>query len=287
MISQRFRAGSRVPLIALNSGAEVPQLGFGVFQIAPERAQAAVEAALEAGYRHLDTAAAYNNEAAVGAAIRASGIARDEIFVTTKLRNGEQGYDSALAAFDAANARLGLGYVDLYLIHWPSPARDAYLQSWRALETLLADGRVRSIGVSNFLRHHLERLLAGSNVIPAINQVERHPAFQQRDVCAFSRSAGIHVEAYSPLGQGTALTSPVIVALALRHGVTPAQIVVRWQLQHDVIVIPKTVDPVRMRENLDVFGFELSAEEIADIDALETGERIGNDPDTFEIAQIR
>jgi diketogulonate reductase-like aldo/keto reductase len=276
-----------VPQLTLNNGVTIPQLGYGVFQVPPDEAQRAVEAALEAGYRHIDTAAAYYNEEGVGAGVRASGIPRDEIFVTTKLRNGDQGYDSALAAFAETNNRLGIDYVDLYLIHWPSPARDSYVPSWKALESLYSDGAVRAIGVSNFLEPHLERLLAETDVVPAVNQIELHPAFQQAGLASHSRAKGIEVEAYSPIGQGASLTSDTVTGLAEKYGVTPAQVVLRWHLQNGNIVIPKTVTPERMRENIGAAGFELADDDIAAIDGLEAGGRIGADPATAEFSQMR
>jgi diketogulonate reductase-like aldo/keto reductase len=275
------------PSIRLTDDVAIPQIGFGVFQVPPDGAQKAVEAALGAGYRHVDTAAAYNNEKGVGAAVRASGLPRDQIFVTTKLRNGEHGTESAAAAFESSLVRLGLDYVDLYLIHWPSPARNRYVESWRVMESLVADGRARSIGVSNFLPHHLERLIRETETVPAVNQIEVHPRFQQRDVVAFSRGLGIAIEAYSPLGQGAELDDPVILDIARTRGISPAQVILRWHLQSGNIVIPKSVDPSRMAQNLDVTEFELSAEEFGRITDLESGERIGADPDTFEITQIR
>jgi diketogulonate reductase-like aldo/keto reductase len=276
-----------IPSVTLNSGVRIPQLGYGVFQVPPEDAQRAVETALELGYRHIDTAAAYNNESGVGAGIRASGLARDEVFVTTKLRNGEQGYDSAKTALADSLTRLGTDHVDLYLIHWPSPARDQYVPSWRALNELNEEGLVRSIGVSNFLHSHLNRLIAETGVTPAVNQIELHPTHQQADLVAYTRAKGIAIEAYSPLGQGTELTEPVIVEVARTHNVTPAQVILRWHLDNGNIVIPKSADPSRMAVNVDVFGFELTAAEAAAISALERGNRIGGDPNVFEITQIR
>jgi diketogulonate reductase-like aldo/keto reductase len=276
-----------VPTVTLRNGVHIPQLGYGVFQVPPEDAQRAVESALEVGYRHIDTAAAYNNEAGVGAGIAASGLARNDVFVTTKLRNGNQGFDSAKRALADSLGRLRLDYVDLYLIHWPSPARDQYVPSWRAMEEMNGDGLARAIGVSNFLPHHLERLLAETDVPPAVNQIELHPSYQQVQLAQFSRSHGIAVEAYSPLGQGSALAEPVIVELAQKYAVTPAQVILRWHLQNGNIVIPKSANPSRMSENFDVFGFELAADDLSAISALERGDRIGSDPDLFEITQIR
>jgi 2,5-diketo-D-gluconate reductase A len=278
---------TQVPMIELNNGVSIPQVGFGVFQVPEDQTQQAVEAALEVGYRHIDTAAGYYNEAGVGAAVRASGLPREEVFVTTKLRNGDQGHDSALRAFEDSRKALGLDYVDLYLVHWPVPSLDRYVETWRAFEKLLADQVVRAIGVSNFLPEHLERLLAETDVVPAVNQIEVHPTFQQPATQEASRRAGIAVEAYSPLGQGADLDDPVVTAIADRLGVTPAQVVLRWHLQQGIIVIPKSVNPQRMRENLDLFGFELTDEDMAAITGLDTPNRIGADPATAAFTQFR
>jgi 2,5-diketo-D-gluconate reductase A len=275
------------PRVVLNNGVEIPQVGFGVFQIPEEGAQSAVESALAAGYRHIDTAAAYNNEAGVGAAIKASGIPRDEIFVTTKLRNGNQGTDSVRREYDGSRQALGLDVIDLYLIHWPSPARNLYVDSWKTMEKLYANGQIRAIGVSNFLQPHLDRLLAETDVVPAVNQIEIHPRFQQRDVVAHGRKSGIAEEAYSPLGQGTYLDNPAVTLIADRLGVTPAQVVLRWHLQNGTILIPKSENPERMRTNLDIFGLTLTDADISAIDALESNGRIGGDPMNAEWTQIR
>lgn len=272
---------SDVPVLTLNNGIQIPQLGFGVFQVPPGQTEAVVSTALEVGYRSIDTAAAYQNEEGVGRAIASCGLDRDEIFVTTKLWNADHGYDRALRAFDAALARLGLDTLDLYLIHWPVPAADRYVETWKALEKLASDGRARAIGVSNFGVEHLRRLVEETATVPAVNQVELHPYFQQTDLRAEHAELGIATEAWSPLGQGGALLSDAtITRLADRHGVTPAQVVLRWHLQLGNIVIPKSANPARMRQNLDVFSFELSAEELSAIADLETGERIGPDPAT-------
>jgi len=273
--------------LELNNGVKIPQLGFGVFQVLPDEAQRTVEYALEVGYRHIDTAAAYNNESGVGAAVKASGLARDEVFVTTKLRNGEQGYESALRAFDDTLERLGLETVDLYLIHWPFPSARRYADSWRALEKLYADGRVRAVGVSNFLTEHLDELARQSELVPTVNQIELHPTFQQRALADDCRRRGIAVEAYSPLGQGADLESATVRTVAEAHGVTPAQAVLRGHLQRGHIVIPKSATPRRIVENLSVDHFELSSVELEAIDALESGSRIGGDPATFALSQIR
>jgi diketogulonate reductase-like aldo/keto reductase len=271
---------SSVPAVTLNNGVAIPQLGFGVFQIPDDETATAVGSALEAGYRSIDTAAIYGNERGVGRALAASELPRDEIFVTTKLWNSEQGYDSTLAAFDASLAKLGLDQVDLYLIHWPTPARDLYVDTWRAFEKLLADGRTRAIGVSNFTIGHLRRLFDETGVVPAVNQVELHPRFQQRELRAFHAEHGIATEAWSPLAQGgDLLADPALAAIAERHGRTPAQVVLRWHLQLDNVVIPKSATPARIRENFDLFDFTLTDEDLTAIGALDRGERIGPDPD--------
>ncbi|MET7297696.1 aldo/keto reductase [Embleya sp. NPDC005575] len=271
-----------VPDITLNNGATIPQLGFGVFQVDNDEATTAVATALEVGYRSIDTAAAYGNEAGVGRALAASSVPRAELFVTTKLWNTAQGYDSTLVAFDESVAKLGLDYVDMYLIHWPTPNRDRYLDTWRAFEKLLADGRVRTIGVSNFQPDHLIRLLEHTAVVPSVNQVELHPYFQQGKVRGYDRAHAIATEAWSPLGQGGELLGdPVIAEVARAHGRSAAQVVLRWHLQLGNIVIPKSVTPSRIRENFEVFDFELSAAELGAINALDRGGRIGPDPDTL------
>ncbi|GAA1189212.1 aldo/keto reductase [Streptomyces hebeiensis] len=270
-----------VPHIVLNNGVRIPQLGFGVFQVAPDRTTDTVLAALEAGYRSVDTAAAYGNEEGVGRALAGSGLPREELFVTTKLWNDAQGYDSALAAFDTSLRKLGLDHVDLYLVHWPTPARDRYVDTWRALETLLADGRARAIGVSNFQTPHLQRILDETSVVPAVNQIELHPAFQQAELRDFHAQHDIATEAWSPLAQGALLQDEAIVEVAARHEKTPAQIVLRWHLQLGNVVIPKSATPARIRENIDVFDFALSESDMAAISTLDQGRRTGPDPDTF------
>ncbi|MET8578962.1 aldo/keto reductase [Streptomyces sp. NPDC005012] len=270
-----------VPAVTLNNGVTIPQLGFGVFQVPDEETTAAVTAALEAGYRSIDTAAIYGNEAGVGKALAASGIAREELFVTTKLWNTDQGYDATLRAFDESLAKLGLDHVDLYLIHWPTPARDLYLDTWRAFERLAADGRIRAAGVSNFRPAHLRRLLDHSSLVPAVNQVELHPGLQQAELRAAHAELGIATEAWSPLAQGAVLEDEAVETLARRYDRSPAQIVLRWHLQLGNIVIPKSVTPTRIAENIDVFGFALTEEEMASLAALDRGLRTGPDPDTF------
>ena len=276
-----------MPDLTLHNGVTIPQLGFGVFQVPPDEAQRTVEHALEVGYRHIDTAAAYNNESGVGAAVKASGLPRDEVFVTTKLRNGEQGYDSALKAYADSCERLGLDHADLYLIHWPFPSAGRYVDSWRALEKLYADGAVRAVGVSNFLPEHLDELSRSSDLVPTVNQIELHPTFQQRELAQDCRQRGIAVEAYSPLGQGADLGAPAVTEIAAAHEVTAAQVILRWHLQSGHIVIPKSNTPQRIVENLSVDGFELTSSELEAVDALEAGSRIGGDPATFALSQIR
>ncbi|WP_261720362.1 aldo/keto reductase [Streptomyces sp. FZ201] len=270
-----------VPTVTLNNGVEIPQLGFGVFQVPDAETTAAVTEALRAGYRSVDTAAIYGNEAGTGKALADSGIAREDLFVTTKLWNADQGHDATLRAFDASLAALGLDYVDLYLIHWPTPARDLYRESWKAIERLVADGRVRAAGVSNFQPAHLRRLIDGASIVPAVNQIELHPGLQQAELRALHAELGIATEAWSPLAQGAALKDEAIVTIAGRHGKSPAQVVLRWHLQLGNVVIPKSVTPQRIRENLDVFDFTLSEEEMAAIAALDRGLRTGPDPDTL------
>ncbi|WP_030612729.1 aldo/keto reductase [Streptomyces sclerotialus] len=276
---------SKVPHITLNNGVTMPQLGFGVWQIPDDEAFKAVGHALEAGYRSIDTAAIYGNEEGTGKALAASGIARDELFVTTKLWNTEQGYDSTLRAFDASLAKLGLDYVDLYLIHWPLPARDTYVDTYKAFEKIQADGRAKAIGVSNFQPPHLQRLLNETSVVPAVNQIELHPELQQSDSRAFHAEHDIATEAWSPLGQGKGLLENATIGkLAEKHGKTPAQIVLRWHLQLGNVVIPKSATPSRIKENFDVFGFELDADDMKTIAGLDAGNRLGPDPDTFDLA---
>jgi diketogulonate reductase-like aldo/keto reductase len=271
-----------VPTVTLNNGVEIPQLGFGVFQVPDAETTAAVTAALQAGYRSVDTAAIYGNEAGVGAALAASGLPREELFVTTKLWNADQGYDATLRAFDDSLARLGLDHVDLYLIHWPAPGRDLYRESWKAIERLVADGRVRAAGVSNFQPSHLRRLLDGASLVPAVNQIELHPGLQQAELRALHTELGIVTEAWSPLAQGAVLGDDAITAIAGRHGKSPAQVVLRWHLQLGNVVIPKSVTPARIRENIDVFDFSLSEEEMAAIAALDRDLRTGPHPDTLD-----
>jgi diketogulonate reductase-like aldo/keto reductase len=271
----------QAPSLALAPNERIPQLGFGVFQVPAKETEQAVAEALSVGYRHIDTAAAYRNEGPVGEAIHASGVPRDEIFVTTKCWNDDQGYEQAKRACRASLERLQLSHLDLYLIHWPVPAHDLYVETWKAFIELQAEGLVRSIGVSNFEPEHLERVIAETGVTPSINQVELHPYFQQVGLRREHERLGILTEAWSPLGQGLELTDPVIVAIAQEHGRTPAQTIIRWHLQLGSVVIPKSVTPSRIRENFEVFDFQLSDEQMAKIDALDAGRRIGPDPNTF------
>jgi 2,5-diketo-D-gluconate reductase A len=270
--------------VTLNNGVRIPQLGFGVFQVPPEETQRIVEDALEAGYRHIDTAAAYRNEAGVGAAIAASGIPREQLFITTKLRNGEQG--KALEAFGNSRKGLGLDYVDLYLIHWPVPSQGLFTEAWQDMEKLYANNQVRAIGISNFLSDHVDTLLEVADVVPALNQVEIHPTYQQQELANKCRSLGIAVEAYSPLGQGADLDSEVVNTLAGKYGATPAQVVLAWHLARGTIVIPKSANSARMRENLGATTVPLSAAEIQSISALEAGARLGSDPAVAAFSQL-
>jgi 2,5-diketo-D-gluconate reductase A len=270
-----------VPAVTLHDGVEIPQLGFGVFQVPPEKTQDAVEQALEIGYRHIDTAAAYRNERGVGAAIAASGIPRGEIFVTTKLWNSAQGYESTLGAFEKSLARLALDHVDLYLIHWPVPTEGRALDTWRAFERIHADGGSRTIGVSNFRVEDLEMLEREAETMPTVNQVELHPHFPQAELRAWHLEHGIATESWSPLAQGELLANETIAAVGARHDRTPAQVILRWHLQLGNVVIPKSVTPKRIRENFALFDFELSDEDMTEIAALDVGRRIGPDPSTF------
>ncbi|MFG2484370.1 aldo/keto reductase [Streptomyces virginiae] len=281
---------NQVPAIKLNNGTLMPQLGYGVWQVPDAEAERAVGTALEAGYRSIDTAAIYGNEAGTGKAVAASGLAREELFVTTKLWNGPKqkwGRDQVLRAFDDSLAKLRLDHVDLYLIHWPRPMRDDFVAIWKTFEEIAASGRARAVGVSNFRPADLARIAAESELVPAVNQVELHPLFPQAELRAVHAERGIATEAWSPLGQGKELlTLPAVAAIAAAYGRSAAQVVLRWHLQHGNIVIPKSVTPARIRENLDVFGFELSAADMAALDALgagAAGRRIGPDPAEFDV----
>ncbi len=270
-----------VPSLSLNNGVQMPQLGFGVFQVPPDEAEKVVSLALEAGYRSIDTAAVYENEEGVGRAIAASGLARDELFITTKLWNSDQGKDAA-KGFEVSLDKLGLEQLDLYLVHWPVPAKNAWIDTWHALQEVYAAGRTRALGVSNFTPTHLRRLFVATEIVPAVNQIELHPWFPQAELRAFHAEHGIATEAWSPLGQGgELLESAALGAVAAKHGVSPAQVVLRWHLQLGNVVIPKSVTPERIASNLDVFGFELDQGDLAQVSGLDVGKRLGPDPDTF------
>jgi len=273
-----------VPNVTLNNGVTIPQLGFGVFQVPRGETQRVVEDALETGYRHIDTAAAYGNEAGVGAAIAACGIPRDQLFITTKLRNGEQG--SATEAFEASRRALRLDVIDLYLLHWPVPSQGLFVEAWQALEKVYAADGVRAIGVSNFLQEHLDILLAATTVVPAVNQIELHPSFQQAALSVSSQAAGTAIEAYSPLGRGADLESAAVKSLAVKRGVTAAQIILGWHLGIGNIVIPKSTHPLRMSENLAAAGVTLGQDEIDAITALDSDARIGADPAAASFSQM-
>ncbi|HZJ04554.1 MAG TPA: aldo/keto reductase [Nocardioidaceae bacterium] len=274
---------TQVPNLICNNGVEIPQLGYGVFQVPADETKAAVAMALEAGYRHIDTATVYDNEAGVGAAIGDSGLDRDAVFVTTKLWNSDQGYDATMAAFSASRERLGLDVLDLYLIHWPTPARDLYVDTWRAMEKLYLDGQIRAIGVSNFQPDHLRRLSDTSEVVPVINQVELHPYLQQAEVRRTNNELGVLTEAWSPLAKGgELLKDTVITGVADKHGRTPAQVVLRWHIELGNVVIPKSVTSSRVEENADIFDFSLDDDDMAAITELDRGERTGPDPDRLD-----
>lgn len=277
---------SAVPTIELNDGPGIPQLGFGVFKVPPAETERAVAVALEIGYRHIDTAEMYANERGVGDAIRGSGLARSDVFVTSKLNNGFHEPDVARRAFDETLETLGFDYVDLFLIHWPLPTLygSDFVSTWRTLAEFKGDGRARSIGVSNFQVAHLERLAAETDVVPAVNQVELHPYFQNREVDAYGKEHGIVTEAWAPLAQGQVMDDPTLNEIAARVGRTVAQVVLRWHVQHDNVVFPKSVTPERIRENFQIFDFGLGADDVATIDALDRGEagRNGPNPDVFD-----
>ena len=273
-----------VPQITLNNGQSIPQLGFGVFQIEPKDTAEAVSTALQAGYRHIDTAEGYGNEKEVGEAVAKSGLARTDVFVTSKLANGAHLPDDARRAFDASLEALGFDYLDLFLIHWPLPTRydGDFVSTWRTLEEFYRDGRARSIGVSNFQPHHLRRLHGETEVPPAVDQIEVHPYLTQDQVRGFCAEHGIAVEAWSPIGQGLELDDPVIGSIAERVGKTPAQVVLRWHIERGDIIFPKSVTPSRIKENFDIFDFELSGGDVAEISALNKNQRTGPDPDKFD-----
>jgi 2,5-diketo-D-gluconate reductase A len=271
-----------VPTLTLNDSRTIPQLGLGVWQIPNDQTRDVVRAAIAAEYRSIDTAALYHNEVGVGEGIRAAGVARDALFVTTKLWHDDHAYDAALHAFDASLERLGMDHVDLYLIHWPAPRQNRYVDAWKALVRLREEGRARSIGVSNFNPDHLARIIDATGVVPAVNQIELHPRFPQRAAREVHARLGILTEAWSPLGQGEVLDDPTLAAIARKHGKTPAQVVIRWHIDLGNIVIPKTTHAERLRENIDAFDFQLDADDMSRIDGLERADgRLGLDPATF------
>jgi 2,5-diketo-D-gluconate reductase A len=273
---------NQVPTIRLDNGVQIPQFGFGVFQVPPQETAATVRAAFDAGYRHIDTAQMYGNEEGVGRALAESGLPRDEVFVTTKLNNDGHGYDAAIRRLDESLQRLGTDHVDLYLIHWPRPREDRYVETWRAFEKALAEGKTRSIGVSNFTVAHLERLAKETETVPAVNQVELHPRFAQTELRAYHAEHGIATEAWSPIGQGKGLLdAPEFADIAQAHGKSPAQVVLRWHIQLGNIIFPKSVTPERIRENFEIFDFELTEDDMAALERLDTGERIGPEPGSF------
>lgn len=270
--------------ILLNDKKLIPQVGLGVYLTQSGITGPTVETAIHAGYRHVDTASIYGNEVGVGEGVRSSGIARPDIYVTTKLWNESQGYDATLKAFDESLERLGLDYIDLYLIHWPSPSRGLYVDTWKAFIRLQEEGRARSIGVSNFEADHLDRIIGETGVVPALNQIELHPRFQQRKLRELHSERGIATQSWSPLGQGTLLEDPTIQSIASRHGRTPAQIIIRWHIDSGLIVIPKSANPNRIRENFDVFSFNLTDDDLGDIAKLDSrAARIGPDPATARL----
>ena len=267
--------------MTLNDGHSIPAVGFGVFQVPPADTERAVSAALRAGYRHIDTAAAYRNERETGRAIADSDVPRDQLYVVTKLWNADQGYDSTLAAFDASMDRLGLDYLDLYLIHWPLPRANKFVDTFKAFSHLRDQGRIRSVGVSNFEPEHLMVLIDATGIVPVVNQIELHPRFPQRELREVHAQRGIATEAWAPLGQGSLLNCPTVTAVAESHGRTTAQVLIRWHIQLGNIVIPKSVNPARIASNFDVFDFELNADEMASISSLDDGTRLGPDPRSF------
>ena len=270
-----------VPSITLNNGVQIPQLGFGTFQIKPADTREATLAALRAGYRHIDTAEMYGNEKEVGEAVRESGLPREDVFVTSKLNNGYHAYDDALKAFDQTLADLGFDYLDLFLIHWPLPNVGDFVETWKAMEQMYRSGRVKAVGVSNFQPHHLRRLLDETETVPAVNQIEIHPYLTQDGLRAFNAEHGIATEAWSPIAQGKVLDDPTITRTAQRLGRTPAQVTLRWHIQRGDIVFPKSVNRSRVEENFDLFGFELTDQDMAAITALDRHDRTGPDPDKF------
>ena len=270
------------PTIAFNDRNTIPQIGFGVWKIEDNEAEGIVKAAIDAGYRSIDTAKAYGNETGVGRGLKASGVARDELFVTTKLWNDDQGYDETLKAFDASMAKLGLETLDLYLIHWPVQSKDRYVDSWKAMVKLKEEGRIHSIGVSNFMEEHLERIVEATGVKPVLNQIELHPTFQQRRMRAVHERMGIKTQAWSPLGQGSSVNNPVLKAVGEKHGKSSVQVALRWHVDCGTIAIPKSADPKHIKSNFDVFDFTLDEDDIMKIEGLDRADgRVGPDPETF------
>ncbi|TEX51949.1 MAG: oxidoreductase [Actinomycetales bacterium mxb001] len=272
------------PLVQMNDGRSIPVIGFGVWQVPDDVVIDATVKALEVGYRHIDTACVYENERGVGEALRRSGLDRDEVFITTKVWNTDQGYEQTLRAFDTSVGLLGIDEVDLYLVHWPTPARDLYLETWQALIRLREEGRARSIGVSNFHESHLRRIIDETGVIPAMNQIELHPWLPQTHLRDVDARLGIKTEAWSPLGSGQLIDDSVIGEIAAKHGKSSAQVMIRWSLQLGNIVLPKSVTPARIEQNIDVFDFELDDADMAAIATLESGRRTGPNPDEFNMA---
>jgi len=271
----------QMPILTLNSGQKIPQLGLGVYKVTQDIADSLVQHAIDVGYRRIDTAALYDNELEVGAAIRKSGLPRNELFVTTKIWNDRQGYASSLEAIDEALEKLNIEYIDMLLIHWPVPKQDKYVETWHAFEHALASGRIKGIGVSNFEPEHLTKLMAAATVTPALNQVELHPGLQQAAVRAFDAPNGIATEAWSPLARGRFSDNPVLLALAAKHGKTVTQVIVRWHIQIGNLVIPKTSHPDRLAENIDVFAFELDAADLAQVATLDANFRTGVHPNNL------
>ncbi|AYY14010.1 aldo/keto reductase [Actinobacteria bacterium YIM 96077] len=272
---------SAVPNLTLNNGVQIPQFGFGTFQIEPEKTKETTLKAIELGYRHIDTAEMYRNEKQVGEAVRASGIDRSEFFVTSKLNNGAHAYDDALAAFDQTMADLDIEYLDLFLVHWPLPQVGDFVETWRAMEEIYRSGRCRAIGVSNFQPHHLQRLFDETEIVPVVNQIEVHPYLTQDDVREFGTKNGVLTESWAPIAKGKVVDDPTITRIAEQHGKTASQVTLRWHIQRGDIVFPKSVNPDRMRENIDIFDFELSDDEVATISQLNRDDRMGPHPDEF------
>lgn len=274
---------TNISSILLNDGNSIPQLGFGVWQVPDDEAETAVSEAIRSGYRLIDTAQGYENEEGVGRAIAKADVPREDLFVTSKLRNGAHDYDEAIKSFEASLERLKLDYLDMFLIHWPVPEQNKYVDAWRALAALKGEGRIRSIGVSNFLPEHLDRIIGASGETPVINQLELHPQYQQRDIRDFHRDSGIAIECYSPLGSGSVLGNPVIKDIAGKHGKSVSQVILRWELDQGLIVIPKSTHAERIKENIDVFGFELDAEDRQALDGLDDPEngKTGSFPETM------